>query len=133
MLRVVGYKQMSHHGKNTANVRFSITLIWVGITDGVNVPVVLLESVKSIYQSLFGDVFQRIMDLMKNIKKTSLMYDVTQAKLVEILAPHIQKMTGSVFCFVIQYKPPPTTQETHCSLSRIFHYGGAVFYMMVSR
>ena len=90
--------------KNCSDSGFSITVLWVGSSAGVNGPVVFMEKRTKVYARL------RVNNLVTKYglpevsfvipKKAAYMYDETWEKVVKVVAPDIRKMVVSNVAFV---------------------------------
>ena len=95
-LKVIGRKYKPSHEKNCSESSFSITVLRVGNTAGVNGPVIFLEKVKKVHPRLRGTNLVTRYGLPEVScvipKKASKMDDETWEKLVKVVAPGIRKM-----------------------------------------
>ena len=54
-LNIIGDNDKPHHDNNCSDLRFSITVLWVGSAAGVNVPVIFLAKGKKMHPRLRGN------------------------------------------------------------------------------
>ena len=107
-LRVIGGNDKPRHEKNCSDLRFSITVLWVGSAAGVNGLVIFLVKGKKVHQRLRGDnlvtkyVSSEVFCVVP--KKSAYMDDKNWATVLKVVAPGIRKIAvGNVAFFSIFY------------------------------
>ena len=103
-LRIIGDNDKPHHDKSCSDSRFSITVLRVGSTAGVNGPVIFLEKGTKVHPRLRGKNLVTKYGLPEGScvipNKAAYMDDETWAKAVKVVAPVIRKMVVSNVDFV---------------------------------
>ena len=94
-LEFIWSKYKPFHEKNCRDSMFSITVLWVGIAAGVNVPVIFLENGKKVYPRIRGTNLVTRYGLLEGScvipNKAAYMVDQTWEKVVKVVYPVIIK------------------------------------------
>ena len=102
--RIIGNKGKPCYKKNCSNLRFSITVLRVASTAGVNGTLIFLAKGAKVHPRMRGKYLETKYGLPEGScvipKKASYMDDKTWEKVVNLLAPGIRKMAVSNVDFV---------------------------------
>ena len=103
-LSIIGGNNKTHHDKKCSDSRFSITLLRVGSTVGVNVIVIFLSKATKVHQMPRGKNLVIKYGLPEGFcvipNKAVYMDDKTWEKVVKVVAPSMTKMAVRNVAFV---------------------------------
>ena len=103
-LRVIGYNNKPRHDKNCSDLKFSITVLWVGSAKGVNYPVIFMAKETKVHPRLRGNNLVTKYESPEGIgvipNKAAYMDDETWEKALKVVAPGMRKMVVINVAFV---------------------------------